>query len=181
MMSYSIGVVGLGVMGANLARNIESRGFRVMGYDLDATKRQAFLAGAAGGLESGAADSPAALMAALERPRRVLIMVPAGAAVDSVIAHLQPHLEPGDILIDGGNSHFRDTDRRSDALAASGFHFLGTGGGGGGEGALRGPAIMPGGQREAWLALQPIVGGIAARAADGAPGVGYMGPGGAGG
>jgi 6-phosphogluconate dehydrogenase len=119
-------------------------------------------------------------MAALERPRRVLIMVPAGAAVDSVIAHLQPHLEPGDILIDGGNSHFRDTDRRSDALAASGFHFLGTGVSGGEEGALRGPAIMPGGQREAWQALQPIFEAIAARAEDGAPCVAYMGPRGAG-
>ena len=178
-MTHAMGVVGLGVMGANLARNIESRGFAVMGYDLDASKRAAFVAGARGH-SIAAADTPAALMAALERPRRVLMMVPAGAPVDSVIAHLQPHLEPGDILIDGGNSFFRDTDRRSDQLAASGFHFLGTGVSGGEEGALRGPAIMPGGQREAWEALRPIFEAIAARADDGEPCVAYMGPRGAG-
>jgi 6-phosphogluconate dehydrogenase len=179
-MSYAIGVVGLGVMGANLARNIESRGFRVMGYDLDAKKSAAFLEGSVRGGTIAAADSPDALMAALERPRRVLMMVPAGAAVDSVIAHLRPHLEAGDILIDGGNSFFRDTDRRSDDLAADGFHFLGTGVSGGEEGALRGPAIMPGGQKEAWQALKPIFEAIAARAEDGEPCVAYMGPKGAG-
>ena len=88
-------------------------------------------------------------MQALERPRRVLMMVPAGKPVDSVIAHLRPHLEPGDILIDGGNSYFADTDRRTDELAAAGLHFVGTGVSGGEEGALRGPAIMPGGPRAA--------------------------------
>jgi 6-phosphogluconate dehydrogenase len=179
-MTYSIGVVGLGVMGANLARNIESRGFSVVGYDRDARQTQAFLSGPAGGLQIGAAESPAALMAALERPRRVLMMVPAGAPVDHVIASLKPHLEPGDILIDGGNSLFRDTDRRSDDLAASGFHYLGTGVSGGAEGALAGPAIMPGGQREAWEALRPILEAMAARADDGEPCVAYMGPRGAG-
>jgi 6-phosphogluconate dehydrogenase len=179
-MTYSIGVVGLGVMGANLARNIESRGFGVAGYDLDAKKTAAFLAGPAKGANIIGVDTPDALMARLERPRRVLVMVPAGPAVDSVIAHLRPHLQPGDILIDGGNSFFRDTDRRSDDLASSGFHFMGTGVSGGEEGALRGPSIMPGGSREAWDAVKPIFRAIAAKADDGEPCVDHMGPRGAG-
>ena len=113
-MSNNIGVVGLGVMGANLARNIESRGFTVAGYDVDAAKTTAFLDGPASGSAIVGARTPEELAEALERPRRVLMMVPAGKPVDSVIAHLQPHLEPGDILIDGGNSYFKDTDRRTD-------------------------------------------------------------------
>ena len=119
-------------------------------------------------------------MEALERPRRILVMVPAGPPVDSVIAHLQPHLEPGDILIDGGNSFFLDTERRGDALAAAGFHFVGTGVSGGEEGALHGPSIMPGGPRDAWEAMAPIFRAIAAKADDGEPCVAYMGPRGAG-
>ena len=119
-------------------------------------------------------------MEALERPRRILMMVPAGAAVDSVIAHLRPHLAEGDILIDGGNSFFVDTDRRCDDLAAAGFRFMGTGVSGGEEGALRGPAIMPGGPREGWEALAPVFRAIAAKADDGEPCVDYMGPRGAG-
>jgi 6-phosphogluconate dehydrogenase len=177
-MRSAIGVVGLGVMGANLARNIESRGFRVSGYDLDPARTTAFAAGA--GRAVVGAESPAALMASLERPRRILVMVPAGPAVDAVIQHLLPHLEAGDILIDGGNSFFRDTDRRSDELAAKQILFLGTGVSGGEEGALRGPAIMPGGSREAWDAVAPILRAIAARADDGEPCVAYMGGKGAG-
>jgi 6-phosphogluconate dehydrogenase len=179
-MKYQIGVVGLGVMGANLARNIESRGFPVAGYDLAAAKTKAFVEGSAKGSAITGVDQPQKLMDVLERPRRVLIMVPAGAPVDSVIAHLQPHLQQGDILIDGGNSHFLDTDRRCDALARAGFHFVGSGVSGGEEGALRGPSIMPGGPREAWDALAPILRAIAAKADDGEPCVDYMGPRGAG-
>ena len=175
-----MGVVGLGVMGANLARNIESKGFPVAGYDLDAAKMNAFLKGPAKGTAIIGVDAPEKLAAALERPRRILVMVPAGPPVDSVIAHLRPHFEKGDILIDGGNSFFRDTDRRSDELAAEGFHFLGTGVSGGEEGALHGPAIMPGGPREAWDAVAPIFRAIAAKAEDGEPCVSYMGPRGAG-
>jgi 6-phosphogluconate dehydrogenase len=179
-MQCDIGVVGLGVMGANLALNMERNGFRIAGYDLDAAKGPAFAAGPASGRRVDIATSPDALMAMLKKPRRVLMMVPAGAPVDSAIAHLKPHLEPGDILIDGGNSWFLDTERRSKALAADGFHYIGTGVSGGEQGALWGPAIMPGGQREAWEALAPILRAIAAKAEDGEPCVDYMGPGGAG-
>jgi 6-phosphogluconate dehydrogenase len=173
-------VVGLGVMGSNLGRNVASKGFAVAGYDLDAAKTKAFAAESAPGASLTGVDSPGALMAALERPRRVLLMVPAGKPVDSVIAHLRPHLEKGDILIDGGNSHFQDTDRRSAELEAAGFLFVGAGVSGGEEGALLGPAIMPGGPRQAWEALAPILRAIAAKAEDGEPCVEYMGPRGAG-
>ena len=108
------------------------------------------------------------------------MMVPAGAPVDSVIAHLRPHLEREDILIDGGNSFFRDTDRRADDLASAGFRFVGMGVSGGEEGALLGPSMMPGGPREAWDALAPILRAMAAKAEDGEPCVSYMGPRGAG-
>ncbi len=179
-MHGDIGVVGLGVMGANLALNMERNGFRIAGYDLEAAKGQAFVTGPAAGRRVELAASPDRLMAMLKRPRRVLMMVPAGAAVDSAIAHLKPHLQPGDILIDGGNSWFLDTERRNKELAAGGFHYLGTGVSGGEQGALWGPAIMPGGQREAWDALAPVLRAIAAKADDGEPCVDYMGPGGAG-
>ena len=179
-MTFKMGVVGLGVMGASLARNIESKGFPVVGYDLDKKKMQGFLDGPAKGKAIAGADKPEQLMEMLEQPRRVLMMVPAGKPVDSVIAHLRPHLDEGDILIDGGNSLFTDTDRRCDDLAATGFRFVGAGVSGGEEGALLGPAIMPGGPKEAWEALAPIFQAIAARAEDGEPCVDYMGPRGAG-
>ncbi len=179
-MDYKIGIVGMGVMGGNLALNMERHGFPVAGYDLDTAKTREFLKGPGKGKNIIAVDSPAALMRALEKPRRILIMVPAGPAVDSAIAHLKPHLEPGDILMDGGNSFFLDTERRNKELEAEGFRFIGTGVSGGEEGALWGPAIMPGGQREAWEAVAPILRAIAARAEDGEPCVEYMGPRGAG-
>jgi len=119
-------------------------------------------------------------MALLEKPRRVLMMVPAGAPVDNVIAHLKPCLEPGDILIDGGNSHFMDTERRCKELEAAGLCYVGAGISGGEEGAKWGPAIMPGGQPEAWQALAPVLSAIAAKAEDGRPCVAYIGPRGAG-
>ena len=175
-----MGVVGLGVMGSNLALNMERNGFPVAGYDLDANKMRAFTSGPAKGKNVIGVDSPEALMKALERPRRILIMVPAGAPVDSAIDHLKPHLEKGDILMDGGNSHFLDTDRRNKELESQGFLYIGAGVSGGEEGALWGPAIMPGGQREAWEAVAPILRAMAARADDGEPCVEYMGPRGAG-
>jgi 6-phosphogluconate dehydrogenase len=179
-MQCSIGVVGLGVMGGNLALNMERNGFTVAGYDLSEAKTRAFLDGPAADKRVVGVSSPQALMAALERPRRVLMMVPAGAPVDAAIAHLKPHLEAGDILIDGGNSLFSDTDRRSRTLEAEGFHYVGTGVSGGEEGALWGPSIMPGGQRAAWDAVAAVFRAIAARAPDGEPCVAYMGPRGAG-
>jgi 6-phosphogluconate dehydrogenase len=179
-MSYKIGVVGLGVMGGNLARNMESKGFPVAGYDLDSKKVKAFLEGPAKGQQIVGVSAPEKLMEVLERPRRILMMVPAGAPVDSAIAHLKPHLQAGDILIDGGNSLFTDTDRRCKELETGGFHFVGAGVSGGEEGALKGPAIMPGGSKEAWDALAPIFRAIAAKAEDGEPCVDYMGPRGAG-
>jgi 6-phosphogluconate dehydrogenase len=179
-MTSKIGVVGLGVMGHNLALNMERNGFPVAGYDLDAAKTRAFLEGPAAGKQIIGVDSPVVLMAVLEKPRRILIMVPAGAPVDSAIAHLKPHLEAGDILMDGGNSFFLDTERRNKELEAEGFNFIGTGVSGGEEGALWGPAIMPGGQFAAWEAVAPILKAIAAKAEDGQPCVEYMGPRGAG-
>ena len=179
-MSSKIGIVGLGVMGHNLALNMERNGFPVAGYDLDRAKTQAFLDGPAAGKKIIGVDTPAALMAALEKPRRILLMVPAGAPVDSAIEHLKPHLQPGDILMDGGNSFFLDTERRNKALEAEGFNFIGTGVSGGEEGALWGPSLMPGGQRPAWEATAPIFRAIAAKAEDGQPCVEYMGPRGAG-
>ncbi len=179
-MKYKIGVVGLGVMGHNLALNMERNGFPVAGYDLDAEKTKAFLEGPAAGKNIIGADSPAALMDALEKPRRVLMMVPAGNPVDSAITHLKQHMEPGDILIDGGNSFFQDTERRNRDLEAEGYNFIGVGVSGGEEGALWGPSMMPGGQREAWEAVAPIFKAIAAKAEDGQPCVDYMGPRGAG-
>jgi 6-phosphogluconate dehydrogenase len=179
-MSYKIGIVGLGVMGANLALNMERNGFPVAGYDLDAAKARSFRAGPAKGKNIVGVDSLVALMHVLEKPRRILIMVPAGPPVDSAIAQLKPLLEPGDILIDGGNSYFLDTERRNKELEASGFLYLGTGISGGEEGALWGPAIMPGGQGDAWEAVASLLRAIAARADDGQPCVEYIGPRGAG-
>jgi len=179
-MQCRIGLVGLGVMGGNLALNMERNGFPVAGYDRDAARTATFLRGPAAGRQVMGVDSPAALMAALEKPRRVLMMVPAGRPVDDAIEHLVPHLEGGDILIDGGNSWFLVTERRNRQLAGQGFHYIGTGVSGGEEGALWGPSIMPGGQAEAWEALAPILRAIAAKADDGEPCVDYMGPLGAG-
>lgn len=179
-MKYKIGIVGLGVMGRNLALNMERNGFPVAGYDLDPAKTKTFLKEEGKGKDIVGVDSPDALMAVLEKPRRILMMVPAGAAVDSAIAHLKPHLEAGDILIDGGNSFFLDTERRCKEMEGEGFNFIGTGVSGGEEGAKWGPALMPGGKREAWEAVEPIFKAIAARAADGEPCAAYMGPRGAG-
>ncbi len=180
MEKASIGLIGLGVMGHNLALNMERNGFPVAGYDLDAAKTQAFLAGEGRGKKIIGVDSPAAMMAVLEKPRRILMMVPAGPPVDSAIALLKPHLEAGDILIDGGNSYFLDTERRNKELATEGFNFVGMGVSGGEEGALWGPSLMPGGQKEAWDALAPILQAMAAKDEENQPCVDYMGPRGAG-
>lgn len=180
MKKAKIGIIGLGVMGHNLALNMERNGFAVAGYDLDYAKTQKFINEKCQGKAIFGVETPAELMAALEKPRRVLMMVPAGSAVDSAILHLKPYMEAGDILIDGGNSYFADTERRNLELEKEKFNFVGMGVSGGEEGALWGPSLMPGGQTEAWDALSPILRGIAAKAEDGVPCVSHIGPRGAG-
>ncbi|MBN2490823.1 MAG: NADP-dependent phosphogluconate dehydrogenase [Planctomycetes bacterium] len=178
-MKQQFGVVGLGVMGANLALNIERNGFSVAVYNRSRDRTRALLEGDGRGRNLVGHPSLEALVGALETPRRLLLMVKAGAPVDELIAALELHFAPGDILIDGGNSHFADTDRRERALASRGIHFFGLGVSGGEEGALRGPSLMPGGDREAYRHLEPVLLKIAARA-DTGPCVTYVGAGSAG-
>ena len=179
MKQQQFGVVGLGVMGQNLARNIERNGFSVAGLDLDPAKVQQAAAVCSGADILVTADLKE-FLAHLSHPRRILIMVPAGKAVDSVIQGLQSHLAPGDLLIDGGNSYFEDTRRRLKALSGSGILYVGTGVSGGEEGALRGPSIMPGGDPAAWPLIKPIFQKIAAKAPDGSPCCEWIGNDGAG-
>jgi 6-phosphogluconate dehydrogenase len=178
-MQTTIGLIGLGVMGENLALNLERNGFSVTGFDLDTNKRASF-AKRTEGLNAGAANSLAELAANLQWPRRVWLMVPAGAPVDAVLNELRPLLSPGDVVIDGGNTLYRDTQRRIDSLEGTGILYVGTGVSGGEEGALKGPALMPGGSAEAWPIVRPFLQAIAAKADDGQPCCEWMGPGGAG-
>jgi 6-phosphogluconate dehydrogenase len=175
----AIGVIGLAVMGRNLALNIESRGYSVAVYNRSRTKTDEMLAEFRG-RNLVPAYTLQEFVDSLEKPRRILMMVKAGAATDATIAALKPLLEPGDVLIDGGNTHFTDTIRRNEELAKAGLHFIGTGVSGGEEGALKGPSIMPGGPRDAYDLVAPILTEIAAKASDGEPCVAYMGPDGAG-
>ncbi len=182
MDKANFGIMGLGVMGHMLALNMERNGFKVAGYDLDVGKVRAFAC--TGGADSAgknliACETLDAFLATLELPRRILMMVPAGKPVDAAIASLKPHLTQGDLLIDGGNTFFSDTERRSKELEAAGIIYIGTGVSGGEQGALWGPAIMPGGQPEAWELVKPIFEAIAAKI-NGEPCVAYMGPRGAG-
>ncbi len=173
-------VVGLGVMGQNLALNIANKGFTVAVYNRTELKTRTFMDGPAQGKNVLDSYAYPELVKKLEKPRSILMMVKAGPAVDAVIADIQPHLDAGDILIDGGNSFFEDTERRHKALEDAGILFLGAGISGGEEGALQGPSIMPGGSWDAWVALKEILTSAAAKADDGEPCVDYMGPGGAG-
>ena len=170
-----IAVIGLAVMGQNLARNIARNGFKVGVYNRTRA-RTAELMQAHPDHKLAPAYDLQSLIKDLKRPRRMLLMVKAGAAVDAVIDELQPVLEAGDIIIDGGNSHFSDTDRRTKQLAAAGLHFLGTGISGGEEGALHGPSIMPGGPQKAYTQVEAIFQAIAAKTPDGTPCVAYLGP-----
>jgi len=179
-MEYKIGLVGLGVMGRNLALNIERNGFPIAVWNRNPQKMHDFISEEGEGKALLGVEKLTDLMAALEKPRRVILMVQAGSAVDEVIDQIKPLMDPGDILIDCGNTYFTDTERRSKALEAEGFQYIGSGVSGGEEGAKWGPAIMPGGSRKAWEALSEIFYAIAAKAEDGQPCVEYMGPGGAG-
>ncbi len=178
-MAQSFGVIGLAVMGENLALNVERNGFPIAVYNRSREKTDAFMANRAGGKNVVAAYTLEEFVASLERPRKILIMVKAGAPVDATIEQLKPLLDEGDILIDGGNSLFTDTERRARALEAEKFTFIGMGVSGGEEGALNGPSLMPGGTRAAYDYLAPILTKIAAQVDDG-PCVTYIGPGGAG-
>ena len=173
-----VGVIGLGVMGQNLALNIEEKGFAISVYNRTTSKVDAFMEANPGKKILGA-HSPKELIGQLERPRRILMMVKAGKAVDATIESLEPFLEAGDIVIDGGNEFFTNTQRRGERLAAKGIQYIGMGVSGGEEGARHGPSLMPGGPKEAYAQIEPMVTKIAAQVEDG-PCVTYLGPGGAG-
>ncbi|MEV8354390.1 NADP-dependent phosphogluconate dehydrogenase [Streptomyces niveus] len=175
-----IGVTGLAVMGRNLARNFARNGFAVALHNRTASKTHALVEEFG---EEGVfvpADTAEEFVAALERPRRLVIMVKAGDPTDAVIQEFAPLLEEGDVIIDGGNAHFADTRRREKELRERGIHFVGVGISGGEEGALHGPSIMPGGSKESYASLGPLLERIAAKAPDGTPTVAHIGPDGAG-
>ena len=160
-----IGLIGLAVMGENLALNIESRGYRVAVFNRTTSKVDEFMAGRAAGKRFAGCHSVAELVKNLAAPRKVLLMVKAGAAVDEFIEQIIPLLSPGDIIIDGGNTHFADTERRTAYVESKGLLYIGTGVSGGEEGALKGPSIMPGGSEKAWPAVKPIFQAISAKVA----------------
>ncbi|EMW6235574.1 NADP-dependent phosphogluconate dehydrogenase [Enterococcus faecium] len=179
MSKQQIGVVGMAVMGKNLALNIESRGYSVALFNRTGAKTTAVIEEHPD-KNFKATYTIEEFVESIEKPRRILLMVKAGPATDATIQELLPHLDKGDILIDGGNTFFKDTMRRNEELANSGINFIGTGVSGGEEGALKGPSIMPGGQKEAYALVAPILEQISAKAEDGAPCVTYIGPNGAG-
>jgi 6-phosphogluconate dehydrogenase len=180
MSKADIGLIGLAVMGENLVLNMESHGFTVAVFNRTTSKVDEFVNGRGAGKKIVGTHSVEELCSKLERPRRVMIMVKAGAVVERVIESLLPYLEPGDIVIDGGNSEYPDSIRRTDELAAKGILFIGTGVSGGEEGALKGPSIMPGGNPEAWPHVRPIFQAIAAKTDQGEPCCDWVGRGGAG-
>ena len=174
-----IGLIGLAVMGENLVLNMESKGFQVAVYNRTAAVTEKFAANRAKGKNIQPTTTMEEFVGALQRPRKAMIMVKAGAPVDAVIGQLVPLFEKGDVIIDGGNSLFTDTQRRCKDLEGKGIHFVGCGVSGGEEGALKGPSLMPGGPRESWEIIAPIYRKIAA-VVDGEPCSRYMGPDGAG-
>lgn len=180
MTQANFGVVGMAVMGKNLALNVESRGYTVALFNRTTSKTEEVIAEHPD-KNFVLTKTVEEFVASIEKPRRIMLMVQAGAGTDATIQALLPHLDKGDILIDGGNTHFPDTMRRNAELANSGINFIGTGVSGGEKGALEGPSIMPGGQKEAYDLIAPIFEQIAGKAPqDGAPCVAYMGPNGAG-
>lgn len=174
-----IGLIGLAVMGQNLILNAADHGFTVVAYNRTVQKVDHFLANEAKGKSIIGAHSIEELVANLKRPRRIIILVKAGNPVDAFIQQLLPHLDQGDIIIDGGNSHFPDTNRRYEELKQKGIHFVGSGVSGGEEGARYGPSLMPGGAKEAWPHIKEIFQSIAAKT-DGEPCCDWVGDAGAG-
>lgn len=179
-MKADIGLIGLAVMGENLVMNMESKGFTVAVYNRTTSKVRNFVEGRAKGLNIIGTYSLEELVANLKKPRRVMMMVKAGAAVDQLIDTLIPLLEPGDILIDGGNSHFPDTIRRTQYVESKGLLYIGTGVSGGEEGALKGPSMMPGGSPAAWPHVKDVFQAICAKVEDGSPCCEWVGENGAG-
>jgi 6-phosphogluconate dehydrogenase len=175
-----IGLIGLAVMGENLVLNMESKGFRVSVFNRSTKKVEDFLAGRAKGKNIVGSHSIEEFVDSLARPRKVMLMIKAGSAVDQMIETLLPLLAPGDIIIDGGNTHFPDTNRRTALVESEGFLYIGTGVSGGEEGALLGPSIMPGGSKDAWPFVKPIFQAIAAKVEDGTPCCDWVGENGAG-
>ena len=180
MSNYDIGLIGLAVMGENLILNMERNGFSVAVYNRTVSKVDDFINDRAKGKNIKGCHSIEELVASLKKPAKIMLMVKAGKAVDDFIEILLPHLTPGDIIIDGGNSHFPDSIRRTQYLESKGFQFIGTGVSGGEEGALWGPSIMPGGSPNAWPHVKPIFQAIAAKVADGSPCCEWVGNDGAG-
>ncbi len=180
MPKANMGLIGLAVMGENLVLNMEDHGFTVAVFNRTVSKVDAFVDGPAKGKKIVGCRSLEDLVAALERPRRVMLMVKAGKAVDDFLGDLVQLLEPGDIVIDGGNSYFADTERRVRFAESKGMLYIGAGVSGGEEGARHGPSIMPGGSAAAWPALRPIFQAIAAKVADGTPCCQWVGAGGSG-
>ena len=180
MKKSDIGLIGLAVMGENLVMNMESRGYTVSVFNRTADKVSNFIEGRAKGKNILGTFFLEDLVASLERPRKIMMMVQAGKAVDEMIEHLLPLVEKGDILIDGGNSHFSDTIRRTAYVESKGLLYIGTGVSGGEEGALKGPSMMPGGSAAAWPHVKDIFQSISARVEDGTPCCEWMGADGAG-
>src|SRR5579872_5468959 len=177
-----LGLIGLAVMGENLALNVESRGYRVAVFNRTTSVVDDFIAGRAKGKRFTGCHSVEDLVAALAKPSKIMLMIKAGPAVDAVIEQLLPLLSPGDVLIDGGNTHFADTERRTKYIESKGLLFIGTGVSGGEEGALLGPSMMPGGSPAAWPLVKPIFQAIAAKVgpANDIPCCDWVGPRGAG-
>lgn len=175
-----IGLIGLAVMGENLVLNMESKGFKVSVFNRSVQKVDEFIAGRAKGKNIIGTHSIEELVGSLERPKKVMLMIKAGNAVDELINTLIPLLSPGDIIIDGGNTHFPDTNRRTALVESKGLLYIGTGVSGGEEGALLGPSIMPGGSKAAWPFVKPVFQAIAAKVEDGTPCCDWVGENGAG-
>jgi 6-phosphogluconate dehydrogenase len=178
--SSDIGLIGLAVMGENLVLNMANHGFRVSVFNRTSERVDKFLNGGAKGKSIVGFHSIEEFVASLERPRKVMMMVKAGSPVDDLIEQLIPLLEPGDVIIDGGNSHYPDTNRRTTYIESKGLLFIGTGVSGGEEGALKGPSIMPGGSKAAWPLVKPIFQTIAAKVEGGTPCCEWVGENGAG-
>ena len=180
MEEKEIGLIGLGVMGASLCLNLASKGYSVLAYNRNQEKARKFMDSRAVGLPIARASTLQELVKGVRRPRKILLMVSAGSPVDAVMQELLPMMEPGDILIDGGNSFYQDTERRGETAGKHGILYVGLGVSGGETGALYGPSLMPGGDKDAWEALRPVLTAIAAKAEDGNPCCAWIGPQGAG-